>query len=208
MNGEHTVLDRLDPVFLQCFEEVVTSPETGLMLGFEAQDFLASQLDGGYDLYCYLEDDLVISDPQFFQKLAWLRELLPAEDLVLPQRVEFGRGPHPVDRFFIDGPLDVAEVNKLHLKERPPLVLRLLVEMLFLNTKKSSFRLFFLSSNQLRHWRSQNYWLDRDSSFISSLESAATLGISKAFTLLKPAFSHASWLSLLGNIISLSDSCT
>ena len=158
-DGEHTVLDRLDPVFLQCFEEVVTSPETGLMLGFEAQDFLASQLDGGYDLYCYLEDDLVISDPQFFQKLAWLRELLPAEDLVLPQRVEFGRGPHPVDRFFIDGPLDVAEVNKLHLKERPPLVLKAPGGDVVFETPKSSFRLFFLSSNQLRHWRSQNYWL-------------------------------------------------
>ena len=59
-DGEHTVLDRLEPEYRECFEEVVTSPETGLMLGFEAQDYLASQLQEGYDLYGYLEDDLVI----------------------------------------------------------------------------------------------------------------------------------------------------
>ena len=39
-------------------------PDNGLMLGFEAQ-LLASQLEQGYDLYGYLEDDLVIQDPQF-----------------------------------------------------------------------------------------------------------------------------------------------
>ena len=55
---------------------------------------------------------------------------------------------------------------------------------------------FFLSDSQLRHWLDQPYWLDRDCSFISPLESAATLGISKAFKLLKPCFSHASWFEL------------
>ena len=31
--------------------------------------FLASRLDGAYDLYAYFEDDLIIIDPGFFGKL-------------------------------------------------------------------------------------------------------------------------------------------
>tara|TARA_B100000674_G_scaffold39763_2_gene27713 strand:+ start:24087 stop:24968 length:882 start_codon:yes stop_codon:yes gene_type:complete len=196
-DGEHTVLDRLDPVYRQCFKEVVSSPDNGLMLGFEAQDYLASQMDQGYDLYGYLEDDLVISDPQFFQKLVWLQDTLSLEDLVLPQRVEFGLNPHPVDRFFIDGPLDASELTKLHLEQRPLLVLKAPGgDVVFETPKNPHSGCFFLSHQQLCHWRSQNHWLDRDISFISPLESAATLGISKAFKLLKPSFSHASWLEL------------
>ena len=196
-DGEHTVLDRLEPEYRACFEEVVASPETGLMLGFEAQDYLASQLNEGYDLYGYLEDDLVIRDAQFFQKLSWLHELFAPSDLLLPQRVEFGWDPHLVDRFYIDGPLEEAELLKLNLEERPFVVLKAPGgDVVFETPKNPHAGCFFLSERQLRHWRDQPYWLDRDCSFISPLESAATLGISKAFKLLKPCFSHASWFEL------------
>ena len=36
---------------------------------------------------------------------------------------------------------------------------------------------FVLSRNQLQHWTQQPHWQDGDSSWVSPLESAATLGI-------------------------------
>ena len=40
---------------------------------------------------------------------------------------------------------------------------------------------FVLSGGQLMDWVSREHWLDGDSSFVSPLESAATLGIAKLF---------------------------
>ena len=42
----------------------------------------------------------------------------------------------------------------------------------------------------------QPWWQDGDTSFISPLESAATLGIAKSFELFKPCLSHAAWLEV------------
>ena len=63
-------------------------------------------------------------------------------------------------------------------------------------------------------WVSREHWLDGDSSFVSPLESAATLGIAKTFRLYKPVMAIGSWLELqhwgtsfhclIGNEISLS----
>ena len=68
-DGEHHVLDQLDPPFRGLFQMVVAKPEGPKHLGFEAQRFLASRLDEAYDLYAYFEDDLIILDPGFFGKL-------------------------------------------------------------------------------------------------------------------------------------------
>ena len=116
---------------------------------------------------------------------------------MLPQRVEFGWDPHLVDRFYIDGPLESSELTKLELVKRPYVVLKCPGGDVVLESPQNPHSgCFFLSPDQLRHWCTQGHWLDRDTSFISPLESAATLGISKAFNLLKPCFSHASWFEL------------
>ena len=70
-----------------------------------------------------------------------------------------------------------------------------------------------LSRSQLHHWTQQSHWQDGDCSWISPLESAATLGIAKTFRLIKPVMAQASWLeiqhwgtsfhSLLGENVSL-----
>ena len=53
-----------------------------------------------------------------------------------------------------------------------------------------------IDPEQLRHWMDQDHWQDYDCSFISPLESAATLGISRSFQLYKPAFLNAGWFDL------------
>jgi len=108
-DGEHTVLKHLEPDFRACVTEVVTTPESGLMLPFEAQrhlgEILQQSSDSPYDIYGYMEDDLVIHDPLFFQKIIWFQHLMGPSEVWLPQRVEFSTRPHFVDHLFIDGPL-------------------------------------------------------------------------------------------------------
>ena len=196
-DGSHTVLNRLDPNYLNLFTEISTQPESGLFLGFEAQRYLASQLHEKYDFYCYLEDDLVINDPLFFQKLNWFLNLIGPRHVLLPQRVEIPRHAHMVQRFFIDGPLGDSELSKLPLCSSDPISIQIPGGDLVLESPSNPHAgCFFLSHAQLDFWVQQKHWLDLDISFISPLESAATLGIAKTFQLWKPCFSHASLFEL------------
>ena len=195
-DGEHHVLDSLPNAFRSCFDEVITQPANGKLLGFEAQKHLAQGLEDDFDWFGYLEDDLLIYDPCFFTKLCWFEQLMGPEAVLLPQRVEFSHGPDRVDRFYIDGPIDSEERGRLvasgpvRLFEGPGG--RFAVEPA-LNPHAGCF---FLSRRQLQHWVDQPHWQDGDVSFISPLESAATLGLAKTFALFKPCLSTAGWLEV------------
>jgi len=196
-DGEHTVLDHLDPDYRALAQEVVTQPANSRLLGFEAQRFLASQLDQGYDLYAYFEDDLVILDPLFFHKIRWFQGLMGPDALLLPQRVELHPSPHEVDRFYIDGPILPNELRQLIPEPAPTVVAQLPGgEAVFDSPANPHAGCFVLTAEQLRRWVEHPCWQDGDCSFVSPLESAATLGIARVFHLYKPAFSHASWLEV------------
>jgi len=196
-DGEHHVLDRLEPPFQDCFEAVATQPAQGKLLGFEAQRILAEALDQQYDLYGYLEDDLLIHDPCFFQKIHWFTELMGQDCLLLPQRLEFSPIPHRVDRFYIDGPIDEAELRPLVPQAGPVRLVQWAgTQVPFEPPLNPHAGCFFLTHTQLSHWADQPWWQDGDISFISPLESAATLGVAKTFQLFKPCLSHAAWLEV------------
>jgi len=196
-DGAHTVLDRLDHAYASLFTEVVCKPAHSRMLGFDAQRHLASQLEQGYDFYAYFEDDLVILDPLFFHKICWFQGLMGPGALLLPQRVELHEGPHWVDRFYIDGPMLENEVRQLIPEPAPTVIAQLPAgEAVFDSPANPHAGCFVISAEQLRSWVEHPCWQDGDCSFVSPLESAATLGIAKVFRLYKPAFSHASWLEV------------
>lgn len=200
-DGEHTVLEHLEPDFRACIEEVVTQPETGLMLPFEAHrhlgEVMSREADHGYDLYGYMEDDLVIHDPLFFRKIQWFQEFVGEDEVLLPQRVEFSRRPHVVDKLFIDGPLSSDDQDRLPLRRGGPLLMQVPGgDVVFETPENPHAGCFFLSSKQLSYWMEQSHWLDFDSGFISPLESGATLGLMKTFQLRKPSFLNASWLEV------------
>jgi hypothetical protein len=48
----------------------------------------------------------------------------------------------------------------------------------------------------MAHWANQPHFLDRDTSFIGPLESAATLGIMKTFRIYKTAPNQANFLEI------------
>ncbi len=196
-DGKHHILANLPNEYHSCFKEIKTNPENPRSLGFEAQRYLATQIDNNYDLYCYLEDDLLIYDSLFFQKIRWFYKTMGEENIILPQRFELNSTPHRVDKFFIDGPIIEDELRLIIPKKTPVLKCRWGgLDLLFEPPLNPHSGCFFLSLNQIKYWVDQPYWMDRDCSFISPLESAATLGISKAFNLFKPGLKNASWLEI------------
>jgi len=124
------------------------------------------------------------------------------------------RDPCDVDRFFIDGTMNDHELRYVIPEPGPSLAAPCPGGKIYFESPKNPHAgCFVLSCSQLRAWERSENWQDGDSTFVSPLESAATLGISKNFILYKPVMAMASWLeiqhwgcsfhSLLGNTISL-----
>ena len=196
-DGEHHVLDRLDPPYRGLFQMVVAEPASPKHLGFEAQRFLASRLDQEYDLYAYFEDDLIILDPWFFRKIDWFRSQAGEDCVVFPHRMELATDPHPVDRFFIDGPMPESELRKVIKQPEASIGAQWPGGTLYFESPRNPHSgCFVLSCTQLHHWTQQPHWQDGDCSWVSPLESAATLGIAKTFRLFKPVMAQASWLEI------------
>ena len=218
-DGVHHVLDRLDSPYRGLFQMVIAEPSTPKHLGFEAQRFLASRLDHSYDLYGYFEDDLIIHDPWFFRKIDWFRSHVGDDCLLLPHRVEFAGYPSEVDRFFIDGPMEESDLRFVIPDPAPNLASPSPGGTIYFESPKNPHSgCFVLSKSQLQDWVAKEHWLDKDESFVSPLESAATLGIAKTFRLYKPVTAMGSWLELqhwgttfhclIGNSVALPSQAT
>jgi hypothetical protein len=196
-DGEHHILDRLDPPYRGLFQMVITEPASARHLGFEAQRFLASRLDQPYDLYAYFEDDLIVLDPWFFRKIDWFRSQAGDDCLVLPHRIELAPEPHAVDRFFIDGPMPEQDLRRVIPEPQQAIGAPWPGATLYFESPRNPHAgCFVLSGAQLHHWTQQPWWQDGDCSWVSPLESAATLGLAKTFRLYKPVMAQASWLEL------------
>ena len=197
-DGKNHVLKHLEPCYKDFIDEVVTSPPEPKHLGFEAQRILANHLSDDYDLYVYLEDDLLIHDPFFFRKIFWFQQNLGDHCVLLPHRYEFFWKPSDtVDRFFIDGPMEVEDLLKIIPDPPVPLSTPLPGgNITFVSPENPHSGCFILTKAQLKYWSDKPWFLDRDCSLISPLESAATLGLAKTFTLYKPHIAYASFLEL------------
>ncbi|MGI0500503.1 calcium-binding protein [Limnospira platensis] len=167
-----------------------------MKLGFECQDLLRSGL-GKYDYYCYLEDDLILHDPWFFIKLAWFNAYAGDDCLLQPNRYEVS--PYGlINKAYVDGDLLPHVTAKFqNIRDRPQLVGKVMEQPIQFNRSLNPHAgCYFLNNNQMEHWVKQPYFLDRDSSFVGPLESAATLGIMKSFRIYKPAPAYANFLEI------------
>jgi hypothetical protein len=186
-----------------------------LLLGFECQAVLRACLDK-YDYFCYLEDDLILHDPWFFSKLNWFTHHGGNGNLLQPNRYEVS-SQGPVFKAYIDGDLATAATAKFQNVEEHRQLLGKIMEqsIAFDRSLNPHSGCYFLNAEQMAHWAKQPDFLDRDTSFIGPLESAATLGIMRNFRVYKPSPTHAnfleiqhfgaSFLKLIGNKVRISE---
>jgi hypothetical protein len=166
------------------------------LLGFECHAVLRDRL-GAYDYYVYLEDDLIARDPWLFVKLGWFTAQLGDDVLLQPNRYEVG----PlglVHKAYIDGDLDAAVTAPFQDVTVSPIVTgRLLgITVTFYRAKNPHAGCFFLNGRQMEAWARRPDFLDHDTAFIGPLESAATLGIMRAFRVYKAGAERASFLEI------------
>ena len=175
-DGSNHVLDKLGDSHLSIFEHISTSPSSPMLLGYEAHRVLYEYRDSDYDYYCYMEDDLIINDSIFFQKLHSFSTFFGDKFLVQPQRYELSPTVHQVEKFFIDGPLESSPIHDFYSYPGPVRVLQYgPFSIPFESPSNPHAGCFFLTSKQMDTWSNMNYWLDKDVSFISLLESAILL---------------------------------
>ena len=192
--GNHLV-EQLD-LPARFYEHVPTAAEP-MQLAFECQKILRDRL-GAYDHYCYLEDDLVIQDADFFAKLSWFNSMTPADAVLLPNRFELAVG-EAHDKLYIDGHVSADLTRRWQdFGERRQIRGRFMGrEIVFQKTYNPHAGCYFLNEDQMRAWSAAPHFLDYDTAFAGPLESAATLGIMKTFALYKPAADNANFLEIL-----------
>ena len=81
--------------------------EDPLQLPLAAAAWLRHQ-EGGADLHLYLEDDLVIADPRYVDKLVWFTERTEHRYVLMPHRLEPCVAQAPL-RLYVDGPVKPIE---------------------------------------------------------------------------------------------------
>jgi hypothetical protein len=163
------------------------------LLGFECQAALCERLDEGFDYYCYLEDDLVVRDPLFFDKQRWFGTVAGDRCVLQPNRFEMA-GRREFQKLYLDGdrpPFPTAGDGHADLE-------REFLGRSFRFTRPSNPHAgtYFLTRAQMAFWTRQPHFLDRDCAFVGPLESAATLGLVKTFTVFKPARESAHFLEV------------
>ena len=202
-DGQHHLVEQLEEPYQALIqqgfvEHVPTTPATPKHLGFEAQRVLAERLGEGYDLYGYLEDDLIVQDPLFFHKVFWFQQHMGSDAVLLPHRMElFWQPDRLLEKLYIDGAVPEADLKALLIHTAEPMAAPLPGgNIVFAPPANPHSGCFFLTHGQLQHWSEQPWFLDGDSSYVSPLESAATLGICKTFRIYKPHLAYAAFLEL------------
>jgi hypothetical protein len=155
-------------------------------IAFEAQRIFRERL-GRYDFYCFMEDDLVIHDPAFFDKLTWFQEKFGHKTLLMPVRCEVPATGTPAK---VIADVDLPEVWYRPFRRGGQ---RETLEGVW-NGRTQAFHLpknphagaFFLTAAQMDHWARQPTFDDRDASWAGPIESAGTLSVGRVFDLYKP----------------------
>lgn len=165
-------------------------------LGFECQKVLKENL-GKYDYYCFMEDDLIINDPLFFEKLNWFNNGTESINLLQPNRYEISQRGR-VLKAYVDGDINPkATVKFQNIQEFSHLHSNFLGQkIVFQRPLNPHSGCFFLTQKQMDYWVNQEYFLNMDTSFISPLESTASLGVMKTFRVYKPVPENASFLEI------------
>ena len=167
------------------------------MLGFTAHKLFADARNV-YDVFAFSEDDLRPTGGDFLSRILAFQDDYGWWRVLFANRFEWNpRGP--ALKTYIDGilrpgllaPFEAALPDERFLKGRQgakPLT--------FQRATNPHCGFFAITSEQLAHWMAQPQFGDQDCSFISPLESAATLGILKTFPIYKPFGRDMGWLEI------------
>lgn len=191
------LLNKLDDLeSVGAFQRVECEPEQPKHLGFHCHRILKQDCTR-YDYNCYLEDDIIIKDADFFKKLKRFNQVFSDNYLLQPNRIETSQDLKNLRRFLIDGDYNPGATEKYRQSMHKELYMDHLGEsILFKQPFNTHSGCFFLNAMQSRIYFDSEYWNLEDTSFHGPLESAATLGVMKVFQIMKPHLSNSQFLTV------------
>ena len=152
-----------------------------LMLAFEAQRIMRERA-GGYDFYGYMEDDLSVTDPAFFDKIGWFAAEFGVDKMLVPARYEMSH-TGTLAKMTIEPRLSGDTVKALRRAGLPAALSGRWHgrEQTFQLPNNPHSGCYFLTDAQLKHWMAQPSFDDRDASWVDPLVSAATYAPGRVF---------------------------
>lgn len=153
-------------------------------LGFAAHRVLAEAV-GAYDHFGFVEDDILIHDPMFFLKQRWFSNEFGSDAVLQPNRFEASGGL----KVYPDGPLGREATAGL---AQPPGPERLAgrwfgIDVEFVRPSNPHGGCFFLDRDQMAHLAAHPRFGVPHSSFVRTLETAASGPLAESFRVYKPA---------------------
>lgn len=170
-----------------------------LELALAARDWLVAATPVA-DLALYLEDDLVVHDPHYLDKLLWFSTQVQHRCVLMPHRYELSGDPSAC-RLLVDGALQLPSIP---MATRNPAASPLKAQGTYLNGQELTFveaanphaGTFCLSAPQVRWLQAQGPEALPREGFIGPLETAATYTAWRHFPVLKPAASCSDFLTI------------
>ena len=199
VTGENHILDEL---YLppESFRTHMATVENPRLLGYSCYDVFRDAC-GNYDWYCFLEDDIIISDPLFFIKLGeFYRVVGDARCLLQPNRYELD-SLYEFAKAYVDGPLwnDSAEfMAGLRLPGCRDEISVPFGSSVFRMTPAENTHsgCFFLTETHLKYMMEQPWYGRPVVGYADTLASAQNQYILALFNVFKPALECASFLEV------------
>lgn len=201
VSGDCHVLDQLQDLD-GLYQRVNCDPDDPRLLGFACQQalieaFREAEPQNPWDYIAYLEDDILLTDADFFLKLRAFNRAFGDAYLLMPNRIETLERQGQLRRFYIDGDYNPEASQAYRHCENTVLSLSHLGEMVtFTQPSNLHAGCFFLNRRQARRYADSGHAGEVDVSFHGPLESAATLGMLKTFQLMKPSPEHGRFLTV------------
>ena len=191
-DGEHQLTEVLD-LFGAQIERVDLQSDDPRQLPLACRDHLIDNRAGA-DLLMYLEDDLVIHDPAFFDKQNWFLEKTSHRFCLMPHRYEpVHQGA--INQLLVDGPLSPQFIGRFMRPKRNA------AKGFYSGQQEVRFDLasnphsgcFVISAQQADELSQQE--LPREG-FVGPLETAATLTVLHRYPVMKPSLEQWQFLQL------------
>lgn len=147
-------------------------------------------------LFMYLEDDLVINDLHYVDKLAWFHMNTDNRFVLMPHRSEPSVANAP-QKLYVDGPIkDLVQVEPVWASEEEVVATGRFLdgqELFFCKASNPHSGSFCVSSPQLEKLRLTTW---PPATFVGPLETAATGTVFGHFQVLKPSWACRDFLAL------------
>ncbi len=188
-NGHDRLVEVLE-AFRDDVQEHVVTGDDPQRLPLQTRALLLEDREPA-DLWLYLEDDLVLLDPLFFDKQWWWLQRCGERMVLMPHRYELVRGGAG-GRLLVDGPLQPGLIDPLN-DPREAVVRASFAgrEVVFDRTANAHAGLFVISENQRRELAQG---VLPEQGFVGPLETAATLTVLHRYPVCKPSLEHRRFL--------------